>query len=78
MTDDPKQHRREKVAWHLQRLRTRDRLTQGQVAERVGVRREHVNRWENAIWEPGPTYLALLANLFDVEELEFYREPARC
>lgn len=78
MIADPKQHRCDKIAFHLQRLREESGLTQEQLETQIGVTHGHVSRWESALWEPRPASLARLCDFFGVEEAEFFREPAPC
>jgi DNA-binding XRE family transcriptional regulator len=74
--EDAKQARRKRVAYNLRRLRTPTGLSQAKAAAKIGVQREHLNRWENAQWEPNAANIARLAHLFGVDESEFYRTPA--
>lgn len=67
-----RQRRRETVATNLRRIRLSRDLTQDQLANAVEARREHVNRWENAVWEPSADYIERLAEVLDVPVHEFY------
>jgi PAS domain S-box-containing protein len=78
MTEYAKQHRKDKTAYHLRRLRERDGLNPTQLENRIGATRGHVSRWESAEWEPGAVWMAELCKFFHVEEAEFYREPVEC
>ena len=51
--------------------RTRCKMTQEFVAEKIGVSRQAVSKWENGSSDPSTTNLLALADLFDipVEEL---------
>lgn len=55
----------------LKEHRTRCKMTQEFVAERVGVSRQAVSKWENGTSDPSTSNLITLAKLFDVpvEEL---------
>lgn len=55
----------------LKAHRTRCKMTQEFVAERVGVSRQAVSKWENGTSDPSTSNLIALAKLFDVpaEEL---------
>ena len=78
MTQDAKQHRKDKVAFHIRRLRQANGLTCEQLETRIGASRGHVSRWENSLWEPSPFWLDKLAEVLGVEEAEFFREPVPC
>jgi transcriptional regulator with XRE-family HTH domain len=45
----------------LKTFRTREGLTQGQLADMVGVTRETVTRWENGTRNPDEEKLAVIA-----------------
>ena len=55
----------------LKEHRTRCKMTQEFVAERIGVSRQAVSKWENGTSDPSTSNLIALAKLFDVpvEEL---------
>lgn len=55
----------------LKAHRTRCKMTQEFVAERIGVSRQAVSKWENGTSDPSTSNLIALAKLFDVpvEEL---------
>lgn len=55
----------------LKEHRTRCKMTQEFVAERLGVSRQAVSKWENGSSDPSTSNLLALAKLFDVpvEEL---------
>jgi DNA-binding XRE family transcriptional regulator len=72
--ETPKQHRRRVVAANLRRCRRARGLTQEQLAERIGVERPSVVKWERARWEPSAGHLEQLAAALGVEASEFYRE----
>ena len=50
----------------IQALRTKQGLSQNELAERVHVTRQAVSRWENGETVPNPDTLKLLSALFDV------------
>jgi len=75
LSENAKQRRRRTVAANLRRIRLSRDLTQDGLANRLEIRREHVNRWENAVWEPSPEYIEKLAVILDVPESAFYAEP---
>jgi DNA-binding transcriptional regulator YiaG len=72
--ETPKDRRKRVIATNIRRFRTAAKLTQGALAERIGVDRSHVVRWEGAVWEPGAEHLEELADVFGVPVFEFYRE----
>lgn len=47
-------------------LRTRNGLSQDELAEKIFVTRQAVSRWENGETVPGIETLKLLSKLFDV------------
>src|SRR5436309_1881006 len=66
-------------AWigaRLRELREQKGLTQGQLAELVGVRRDAVARWEADAREPGWSNVVALAAALGVNCLAFLQPPA--
>jgi transcriptional regulator with XRE-family HTH domain len=67
------------AAWfagRLRELREAAGLTQEQLAERVGVKREAIARWEANRREPGWSNVVALARALGVNCLAFLQEPA--
>lgn len=64
------------IAGRLRELRTAAGLTQQELAERVGVKREAVARWEKGDQEPGWSYVLALAAALGVDCTAFAQEPA--
>ncbi|HWR19091.1 MAG TPA: helix-turn-helix domain-containing protein [Clostridia bacterium] len=62
------------ISLNLRQLRTRSRLSQEEVAEKVGVSRQAVAKWENGESLPDILNCDALAELFDVSlsELVYY------
>jgi len=62
------------ISQNLRQLRTRCRLSQEEVAEKVGVTRQAVAKWENGETLPDILNCDALAELFDVslDELVYY------
>lgn len=58
---------REKIAENLITLRNRDRLSQEQLAEKIGVSRQAVSNWERGIATPDLDTLELISKLFNVD-----------
>lgn len=56
--------------------RTRCGMTQELVAERLGVSRQAVSKWENGTSEPSTSNLLALAHLFEISPEELLREVA--
>lgn len=54
------------IAVNLKHLRTKIRLSQDEVAEKIGVTRQAVAKWENGDSLPDIINCEALANLFDV------------
>lgn len=61
----------------LLQLRTRQGLSQSDLAERVHVTRQAVSRWETGETVPGPDTLKLLSRLFDVSINTILGSPRR-
>lgn len=53
-------------AENLKILRTEKKLSQGKLAELVGVSQQCVSEWENRRTEPTLSYLCLLSDIFGV------------
>lgn len=51
---------------NLKALRLEKKLSQGKLAQMIGVTQQCVSEWENKNTEPTLTYLLLLADLFGV------------
>lgn len=54
--------------------RIKNKMTQEFIAEKLGVSRQAVSKWENGNSEPTMSNLILLANLFDLTLEEMLRE----
>ena len=65
---------------HLREYRARHRLTQEQLAERVGVTRKTINTVENSVFVPSTVLALKLARALDarVEELFALGETTVC
>lgn len=50
----------------LRELRTEKKLTQPQLAEKIGVSRAVISFWENGVYEPTASNIIKLAKFFDV------------
>ena len=50
----------------LRNLREKNHLTQEQMAERIGVTRQAVSRWETGMTQPNPELLKVLSREFGV------------
>jgi DNA-binding XRE family transcriptional regulator len=62
-------------AGRLRELRGEARLTQGQLAERAGVKRDAVARWERGTREPSWSNVLALADALAVSTEAFRQEP---
>lgn len=51
---------------NLKALRLEKKLSQGKLAQMIGVTQQCVSEWENKNTEPTLTYILLLADLFGV------------
>ena len=58
----------------LKEHRIRCHLTQEFVAERLGVSRQAVSKWENGTADPSTTNLLALAKLYDISPEELLRQ----
>ena len=56
----------------IKQLRFRARLTQEQLAEKLGIGAQSVSKWENAVAMPDITLLPLLAEIFGVSIDELF------
>ena len=54
--------------------RRRNNMTQEQLAERLGVSRQAVSRWETGAADPSTSNLLALAKIFGVSPEELLRE----
>lgn len=54
--------------------RTRCGMTQELLAERLGVTRQAVSKWESGVTEPSTSNLIALAKLFDISPEELLRQ----
>lgn len=54
------------VAERIKALRSAHGWTQAELARRLGITRNGVNAWEQALSTPSPAYLVELASLFSV------------
>lgn len=57
-------------ARNLQKLRKRAKLTQQQLAEKLGVTRSRIGAWEEGRSSPNPEQLAGICEVFGVWNLE--------
>ena len=57
-------------------LRTASSLSQGQLAERMGVSRQAVSKWESGTSDPSTSNLLALAKLYGVSAEDLLREAA--
>lgn len=64
------------IAGRLRELRVAAGLTQQQLAEKVGVKREAIARWEKGDQEPGWSYVVALAEALGVTCEAFAQRPA--
>ena len=55
-----------RIAENIRRLRQERGLTQGQLAERLGVSYQAVSRWENETTYPDIELLPAIASLFGI------------
>jgi DNA-binding XRE family transcriptional regulator len=74
MTDDARARRIQTVAANITRYREAREMPKNELARQVGVDRSLVLRWENGVQEPKPHHLEKLAEIFDVELHDFYRQ----
>lgn len=51
---------------NLKALRTENKLSQANLAKRLGVTQQCVSEWELNVTEPTLTYLCLLADIFAI------------
>ena len=58
----------------LKEHRIRCRMTQEFVADRLGVSRQAVSKWENGTSDPSTSNLLALARLFDISPEELLKE----
>lgn len=58
----------------LKEHRVRCRMTQEFVAERLGVSRQAVSKWENGTSDPSTSNLLALAKLYDIQVEELLKE----
>ena len=64
MTEDRKQHTDESVGAQLARLRRAQNITQEELAERLGISRQAVSKWESDLAYPETDKLVSLAHLY--------------
>lgn len=60
----------------LKEHRIRCKMTQEFVAERIGVSRQAVSKWESGVSDPTTSNLLALANLYDISAEELLRAIA--
>jgi transcriptional regulator with XRE-family HTH domain len=65
----------ERFAGRLRELRSEAGLTQGQLAEKAGVKRDAIARWERGMREPSWSNVVALANALAVSTDAFLQEP---
>lgn len=63
------------TAFHLRRLRAESGLSQPALADRLGVDRRHVSRWERAEHSISWTHIREMAEIFGCNPGEFYVVP---
>ena len=68
---------RRSLAEVLRSHRERCKMTQEFVAEKVGVSRQAVSKWEQGASEPSTTNLVKLARLYGVDPADLLREVER-
>jgi DNA-binding XRE family transcriptional regulator len=64
------------TAFHLRRLRAESGLSQPALADRLGVDRRHVSRWERAEHSISWAHICKMAEIFGCNPGEFYVVPA--
>jgi transcriptional regulator with XRE-family HTH domain len=64
------------IGGRLRELREQKGLTQSQLAELVGVKRDAIARWEADVREPGWSNAVALADALGVSTEEFRKTPA--
>ena len=62
------------IADRIQYLRKQKGYSQEELADKVGVSRQAVSKWENGSSDPSTTNLIALANLFDITPEEMLKE----
>ena len=62
------------MAEKITMLRKRSGWSQEELAEKLGVSRQAVSKWENGSSDPSTTNLIALANLFDITPEEMLKE----
>lgn len=65
---------RRSLAEVLRSHRERCKMTQEFVAEKIGVSRQAVSKWESGASEPSTTNLVKVARLYDVDPADLLRE----
>ena len=68
---------REIVARNLRRLRRSRRLSQEELADRAGINRNYVGMLEREENAATVDMLEKLAEVLDVEPIEFFKRPSR-
>lgn len=58
----------------IKHYRKQARLSQEKMAEKIGVSRQAITKWENGSSDPSTTNLIALANLFDITPEEMLKE----
>ncbi len=51
----------------IKKMRIKRGLTQGQLAELLGVKQSHVSRWESGVYLPNATTLKKLAEVLNCQ-----------
>ena len=62
------------MAEKITMLRKRSGWSQEELAEKLGVSRQAVSKWENGSSDPSTTNLIALASLFDITPEEMLKE----
>ena len=65
-----------KIGAKVKELRVQKGLTQEELADRVGVSRQAVSKWESGTADPSTSNLLALAKLFGISAEELLREAA--
>ncbi len=51
------------IAELIRQRRAEAKLSQGELAKRLGTSQQHVSAWERAVWTPGPRMARALAGV---------------
>ncbi len=64
------------LSGNIVKLRKKNRLTQSQLAERVGVSSQAVSKWEQGICAPDISLLPELSEIFNVDIDDLFEEQS--